>query len=52
MKSCKQKWEIEEAKKPLKDRRPVPEPPKNFDEIKIGGGAGGADMEKYNQEAF
>lgn len=28
LKSCKKKWEIEENKKPPKERRPLPEPPK------------------------
>ena len=28
LKSCKKKWEIEEGKKPPKERRPLPEPPK------------------------
>jgi hypothetical protein len=27
LKSCKQKWELEESNKPKKDRRPVPEKP-------------------------
>ena len=33
LKSCKQKWDMEESKKPLRNRRPLPEPPKNFDEV-------------------
>jgi hypothetical protein len=28
LKTCKQKWEYEEAKKPVNQRRPIPEPPK------------------------
>lgn len=34
LKSCKQKWEIEESKKPKKDRKPLPEPPKKMEEVK------------------
>jgi hypothetical protein len=36
LKSCKQKWEMEESKKPVHQRRPMPEPPKNFDDLVIG----------------
>ena len=35
LKSCIQKWEIDESKKPPKERRPVPEPPKHFDDVSI-----------------
>jgi len=53
LKSCKQKWEIEEAKKPKKDRRPIPEPPKSFDDVLISAKAGGGmDMQSYNDDAF
>lgn len=40
LKSCKKKWEIEENKKPPKERRPLPEPPKQFDEVVIGAKSG------------
>jgi hypothetical protein len=40
LKSCKKKWEIEEEKKPIKERRPIPEPPKNFEEVVIGAKSG------------
>ena len=33
LKSCKDKWEIAEAKKPKHLRRPLPQEPQNFDEI-------------------
>ena len=33
LKTCKQKWELEESKKPTKERRPVPEAPKSFDDV-------------------
>lgn len=35
LKSCKQKWEIEESKKAPKDRRPVPEKPSTFDDVTL-----------------
>jgi hypothetical protein len=34
LKSCKQKWEFEENKKPMRERRPVPEAPKQFEDVK------------------
>jgi hypothetical protein len=37
LKTCKKKWEIEESKKDKKDRRPLPQPPKQFEEIKAKG---------------
>ena len=40
IKSCIKKWEIEEGKKPLKERRPVPQPPKQFDDVVIGAKSG------------
>ena len=54
LKSCKQKWELDESKKPLKERRPVPEAPKSFDDMVIGAksGGGSGDMQAYNDEAF
>ncbi|CDW76549.1 UNKNOWN [Stylonychia lemnae] len=53
IKSCKQKWEIEESKKPPKERRPVPDAPKSFDEVVIGAKSGqGADIQQYNEDAF
>jgi len=30
LKSCMKKWNIEEEKKPRKDRRPMPQPPKQL----------------------
>eukprot|EP00347_Sterkiella_histriomuscorum_P001028 403373615 len=53
LKSCKQKWEIEENKKPAKERRPVPQPPKSFDDMVIGNKNGEkVDMQQYNDEAY
>lgn len=36
---CEKKWVDREAKKPKKERKPVPQPPKDIDNIKVGGGA-------------
>lgn len=54
VKSCIEKWEIEENKKPNKDRRPVPEPPKNFDEMVAGLEKHGNtyELDEYNKDAF
>lgn len=53
LKTCRKKWEQEEEKKPKKDRRPVPEPPKNFEEVVIGAKSGAkVDLEAYNNDAF
>jgi hypothetical protein len=64
LKSCKQKWEFEENKKPMRERRPVPEAPKQFEDVRdvlyhikmiIGvkkDGLKGFDLEKYNKDAF
>jgi len=34
IKSCIKKWETEEAKKPPKERKPVPQPPKQLDAVR------------------
>jgi len=51
MKSCKKKWEQEEEKKPKAERRPLPQPPKNFDDM-IAGKVSQEDMDSYNNDAF
>ena len=43
LKTCRKKWEMEESLKPLKDRRPIPEPPKNFEDVMIGVKSGTTD---------
>ena len=44
------KWEIEESKKPRKDRRPMPQPPKEFNQMMAkGGDLDWKEMEKYNE---
>lgn len=53
LKTCKKKWETEEAKKPKKDRRPLPQPPKDFDNVKIKGSSmKQSEMDALNEEAF
>lgn len=52
LKTCKKKWEIEESFKPPGQRRPVPEPPRNFDMMIQGTKNGEYDWESYNEEAF
>lgn len=51
IKSCKEAWLREENLKPKNKRRPLPEPPKNFDDIICGKVATG-DREEYNEQAF
>jgi hypothetical protein len=35
LKTCRKKWEEAESIKPAKDRRPVPQAPKSFDDVLI-----------------
>lgn len=49
---CEKAWLAEEEKKPKKDRRPVPQKPKSFDEVKVGGAGASKAMDEYNDEAF
>ena len=51
LKSCKKKWEIEQSQKPKNERKPVPEAPKNFEDM-ITGKITTTDVEAYNDEAF
>lgn len=53
LKTCKKRWLDEEAKKPKKERRPLPQPPKDFDNIKIKGSSmKQSEMDALNEEAF
>ena len=36
LKTCKKKWEEEQALKPKNERKPLPQPPKNFDDMVAG----------------
>lgn len=51
LKTCKKKWEIEQSKKPVNQRRPIPQPPKDFDKI-VSGEITGSAMGRYNEGAF
>ncbi|CAD8135043.1 unnamed protein product [Paramecium octaurelia] len=46
LKTCQEKFLMEEAKKPKNQRRPLPQPPKAI------GGSGNYDTESYNEQAF
>ncbi|CAD8047216.1 unnamed protein product [Paramecium primaurelia] len=46
LKTCQEKFLMEEAKKPKNQRRPLPQPPKAI------GGSGNYDTESYNDQAF
>jgi hypothetical protein len=55
IKTCTKKWQTTEEQKDRKDRRPVPQPPSGFDEIKTGGGGGAikqAALDNYNEAAY
>lgn len=55
LKSCIKKFEMEESFKPPHKRRPVPQPPKNYDDVAIKGlGRGNIEdaLDQFNQEAF
>ncbi len=53
LKSCKKRWEEEESQKPVKERRPLPRPPKDYDIIKAkGSSVAQKDMDAFNDEAF
>lgn len=53
IKSCTKRWETDEAQKPVRERRPVPKPPQNYDMIKAKGSSlKQKDMDAFNEEAF
>jgi len=53
IKSCQQKWEIEQEKRPKNQRRPCPQPPRGLmDLMEKGGNVTHADIQKANQQAF
>ena len=51
LKSCKKQFMMEQSKLPPGERRPLPEAPTNFDEIKTKG-LNSAAMDQYNEDAF
>lgn len=48
LKACKKKWENEQMQKPKHERRPCPEPPKNFDAALSGAASGSYNLDEYN----
>jgi hypothetical protein len=52
LKSCKKKWDLEQALKPKNERRPCPTAPEEFNEALGGSGNKAYDMESYNAKAF
>ena len=53
LKTCQKQWEIEQQKKPPKERKPVPQAPSNFDDMLINASSGtGQAVQQYNEEAF
>lgn len=52
LKNCEQKWNIEQEQKPKKDRRPCPQPPKNFNKVLGKENINRKDLEELNNEAF
>jgi hypothetical protein len=44
LKACRKKWEIEQEKKPVAQRRPCPDPPKDFDQAISGAKSGTYDF--------
>lgn len=49
IKTCIKKWEIEESKKPKRERRPLPQPPKEFNQIVGKDKLDWNQIEKYNE---
>ena len=49
IKTCIKKWEIEEGKKPRKERRPLPQPPKEFNNVMGGKDLDWKEVEQYNE---
>ena len=50
IKTCIKMWEIEEAKKPKKERRPLPQPPKEFNKVVgQGGKMDYKEIDEYNE---
>jgi len=43
---------MEESLKPPGQRRPLPQPPKNFDEVAVRGGGRNNSIDQFNEEAF
>ncbi|KAL4503233.1 hypothetical protein ABPG72_000839 [Tetrahymena utriculariae] len=52
LKTCRQKWEVEEGKKPRSQRRPLPLPPAGLEELLAKPNISAADIQDFNTGAF
>lgn len=52
LKTCEKKWDIEQKKKPKKERRPCPQPPQNFMNVIKKDKISHKDLEQLNNKAF
>ena len=52
LKNCQKKWDIEQEKKPIKNRKPCPQPPKGYMESINKTNVTHKDLEKINNVAF
>ena len=52
LKTCKKKWEQEQEKKPVNQRRPCPEPPQEFNRVQKGMVHSESAVGQYNDAAF
>lgn len=48
LKSCRKKWDNEQMQKPKHERKPCPEPPKEFNAALSGAGGGKYNLDDYN----
>jgi len=52
LKNCEKKWDIDQMQKPPKERRPCPQPPKNFLNVIGKDTISRKDLEQLNNKAF
>ncbi|KAL4502371.1 hypothetical protein ABPG72_011958 [Tetrahymena utriculariae] len=52
LKTCSEKWEVEQSNKPYKDRRPMPRAPPGFDSLLAKDKITRKDIDNYNDRAF
>ncbi len=52
LKACEKKWENEESLKPPKQRRPCPQPPKEFQQMLSKDRITKEDINKFNTQSF
>ena len=51
LKSCKKRWETEQAQKPLRERKPLPQPPTEMQTLTTAGEGSEITMKAYNDVA-